>query len=123
MPVQFTYTNNTDYDEEHIFVNFTDLDYIANSDAPEKVTVYLTEFTDGTYSFNYAVGHTYLVSCAYAVYDEAEGRYDMTSLTLSEWHGTNLGGENFLESAEYNGFTLSLTASGITVPLTIRTVS
>ena len=123
MPVQFTYTNNTDYDEEHIFVNFTDLDYIANSDAPEKVTVYLTEFTDGTYSFNYAVGHTYLVSCAYSVYDEEEGRYDMTSLTLNEWHGTNLGGENFLESAEYNGFTLSLTASGITVPLTIRTVS
>ena len=67
------------------------------------------------------MGHAYQVTCAYAVYNEDKGVYDITNLYLSEWVGTNIGGAvNELDRDGQSGrYILTLTTEGVTVPFTI----
>lgn len=116
MSVVFTFKNTTDYPDEDIFFNVTD---ITTGDIK---TIWLSDFTDGKYTFEYAVGHTYRVTCAYTTLGE-DGAYDnMTNLYLLEWQGTNLGGA--VNTLEQEGtaarYTLELTTAGIEVPFTIQ---
>ena len=117
MEVTFTYENKTDYPDENIFFNITDK---ATNDIQ---TIELNDFTDGNYTFEYAVGHTYQVTCAYATFNEEEGKYEnMTNLLLNEWQGTNIGGAtNRLDrDGSSNRYTLELTTVGIEVSFVIQ---
>lgn len=115
MDVTFTYDNKTSYQEGNIFFN------IKDTETEVIETIYLSEFIDGKLSFKYAGGHTYQVTCAYAVYNEDKGAYDITNLYLSEWVGTNVGGAvNELDRDGQSGrYILTLTTEGVTVPFTI----
>ncbi len=119
MDVVFTFENTTDYATENIFFNITDV--IGG----EIMAVETGDFVNGEYTFEYAVGHSYRVTCSYAVYNENEGRYeDMTSLYLNEWVGQGVVGSqatNSLERDDENDhrYILTLTTEGIEVPLVI----
>lgn len=118
MDVTFTFTNSTHYPDEDIFFNITDIE----GDGTIQ-TIYLRDFKNGEYRFEYTIGHTYRVTCAYSVYIEAEDRYEVTTLYLNEWVGTNLGGAvNQLKRDGDNPGrnTLRLTTEAIEVPFTIR---
>ena len=115
MQVVFTYQNTTQYPDEDVFINITD-----NADDTSLKTIYLKDFTDGEYVFEYAVGHTYSLSCAYATYNEEEGKYEnMTSLSFNPWRRISVG--SALNSLERDGqlYKLTLTTEGIEVPLVI----
>ena len=120
MDVTFTYDNMTDYDVQNIFLNITDTNYVQGSDYEEIQTIYLRDFIDGTYTFSYAVGHTYRLSTAYSVLGD-DGYYDTTTLYLNEWVGTNVGAENYIDRHEtINGlYILKATTQGIEIPLVI----
>lgn len=120
MNVTFTYENMTDYDDQNIFLNITDTNYVQGSDYEEIQTIYLSDFIDGTYTFSYAVGHTYRLSTGYSVLGN-DGHYDITTLYLGEWYGTNVGAENYIERDEtINGlYLLKATTQGIEIPLVI----
>ena len=120
MDVTFTYENKTDYDDQNIFLNITDTNYVQGSDYEETQTIYLSDFIDGTYTFSYAVGHIYRLSTAYSVLGD-DGYYDLTTLYLNEWYGTNIGAENYIDRHEtINGlYLLKATTQGIEIPLVI----
>lgn len=114
MTVVFTYENDTDYPDKDILINVTDKSTNVTN------TIWLSNFQDGEYSFEYAIGHTYMVSCSYSILGD-DGYYDMTTLYLLEWQGTNIGAVNTLErDGEYARYTLELTTEGIEVPFTIQ---
>lgn len=118
MEVTFTYDNKTDYPDADIFFNITD---IEGNGTPE--TIWLSDFENGEYTFEYVIGHTYRVTCAYSVWIEDEDRYNNTTLYLNEWTGSGMVGvtENKLErDSDYPGrSTLQLVTEGIEVPFTI----
>lgn len=87
MEVEVTFENRSSY-QSGVFVNISDQDYIYGSDTKEIHTVWLDELTDGTYAFDYAIGHTYLVSAAYY----PDGATTMVGLHVNDWVGTNEGG-------------------------------
>lgn len=120
MDVTFTYENKTDYDDQNIFLNITDTNYVQGSDYEETQTIYLSDFIDGTYTFSYAVGHIYRLSTAYSVLGD-DGYPDLTTLYLNEWYGTNIGAENYIDRHEtINGlYLLKATTQGIEIPLVI----
>lgn len=120
MNVTFTYENMTDYDVQNIFLNITDTNYVQGSDYEEIQTIYLSDFIDGKYTFSYAVGHIYRLSTAYSVLGD-DGYYDLTTLYLNEWVGTNIGAENYIDRHEtINGlYLLKATTQGIEIPLVI----
>lgn len=121
MDVTFTYENNTDYDDQNIFLNITDTNYVQGSDYDEIQTIYLRDFIDGKYTFSYAVGHIYRLSTAYSVLGD-DGYPDLTTLYLNEWVGTNVGGEeNYIDRhGTINGlYLLKATTQGIEIPLVI----
>ncbi len=116
MEVTFKFENKTKYQDEDIFINITD---IESGSYPE--TIWLSDFTNGKYTFEYVVGHTYRLTCSYAVMGE-DGYYDTTPLYFNEWEGNNLGGAvNNIEKGTMNNadYVLTLTTEGIEVPLTI----
>ena len=118
MSVVFKYENTTDYPDEDIFIN------ISDKSTGDRKTIWLSDFTDGKYTFEYAVGHTYMVSCAYAILGE-DGYYDTTTLRLLEWEGKNTGGAvNSLDDDNRTdggvSYTLELTTAEIEVPFTIQ---
>lgn len=119
MQVTFTYENNTDYPDEDIFINISDIE----SGTPAE-TVWLKEFENGEYTFEYAVGHTYYITVAYATLQQDGIHYEnMTTLYLNEWRGAGVVGvtDNTLERDNANPARniLRLTTEGIEVPLTI----
>lgn len=120
MDVTFTYENKTDYDDQNIFLNITDTNYVQGSDYEETQTIYLSDFIDGTYTFSYAVGHIYRLSTAYSVLGD-DGYPDLTTLYLNEWVGTNVGAENYIDRhGTINGlYLLKATTQGIEIPLVI----
>ena len=87
MEVEVTFENRSSYDTD-VFVNISDQDYIYGSSTKEIHTVWLDELSDGAYSFDYAVGHTYLVSAAYY----PDGASTMVGLHVNDWVGQNVGG-------------------------------
>lgn len=120
MDVTFTYENMTDYDDQNIFLNITDTNYVQGSDYEEIQTIYLSDFIDGTYTFSYAVGHIYRLSTSYSVLGD-DGYYDLTPLYLGEWVGTSVGAENYIDRhGTINGlYLLKATTQGIEIPLVI----
>ena len=120
MEVVFTYKNNTDYADENIFFN------IADTAGGDILTFYSSDFVGGKLTFDYAVGHTYRVTCAYAVYNEETGRYEnMTNLYLNEWEGEGAvtGGHSANSLDRESGYPyrniLDLSTEGVEVPLII----
>ena len=120
MDVTFTYENKTDYDDQNIFLNITDTNYVQGSDYEETQAISLSDFIDGTYTFSYAVGHIYQLSTSYSVLGD-DGYYDSTTLYLNEWVGTNVGAENYIDRHKtINGlYLLKATTQGIEIPLVI----
>lgn len=119
MNVTFHFENNSKF-SNNVFLNLTDMQYIYGNEVTltPTATIYLDDIKENTYTFKYIVGHTYRVSCAYAVYNEETGYYeDMTDLSLDEWVGSGS------TSTGLNQFTdgiLSLITPNIEVTFTIN---
>lgn len=122
MDVTFTYENKTDYDDQNIFLNITDTNYVQGSDYEEIQTIYLRDFIDETYTFSYAVGHIYRLSAGFASEFNDQGQAtNLVNLNINEWVGTNVGGEeNYIDRHGTNGlYLLKATTQGIEIPLVI----
>ena len=117
MEVTFKLENKTKYSDEDIFINITDIESGSTTE-----TIWLSRFTNGEYTFEYVVGHTYRITCAYAVMDE-DGYYkNQVPLRFNEWEGDNLDGAvNNIEKGTMNkyDYVLTLTTEGIKVPFII----
>lgn len=114
MDVVFTYTNESEQEDGGIFFNVTD------TSTNDIQTIYAADFAGGKYTFEYVVGRTYRVTCAYAEYNEDTGKYEnMIDLDLNEWYGTNSGGAQNTLVRNGNTYTLTLTTEGIEVPFIV----
>lgn len=114
MTVNFTFKNNTNYDDEGIFFNITDT--LTN----EINSFFINELIDNKMEFEYFVNHTYRVSCAYQTYNENYDRYEQVSLKLNKWVGTNINDAvNSLEEINNNLYLLTLSTPGIQVDFII----
>lgn len=108
MTVNFTFKNNTNYDDEGIFFNITDT--LTN----EINSFFINELIDNKMEFEYFVNHTYRVSCAYQTYNENYDRYEQVPLKLNKWVGTNINDAvNSLEEINNNLYLLTLSTPGI----------
>ena len=93
---------------------------VTDTSTNDIQTIYAADFADGKYTFEYVVGRTYRVTCAYAEYNEDTGRYEnMIDLDLNEWYGTNSGGAQNTLVRNGNTYTLTLTTEGIEVPFVV----
>ncbi len=111
MEVEVSFENLSSY-ETDIFVNISDRDYLYGSSTVEINTVWLDDLMGGTYTFDYAIGHTYFVSAAYY----PEGATTQVALAVNDWVGSNVGGA---KNELLDGY-LTLETPDVTPTITLR---
>lgn len=106
MEVTFRLENKSNYPDEELFINFIDQEFIYGSEHKETDTIYFRDFVDGTYTFTYVVGHTYVIY---------GGSITGDGVTLAEWVGS---GSSTTGYNSYQNNILTLITPNVEVPFT-----
>lgn len=89
--VKFKITNESDYNNEDLFLNISDLNYVYGSNQKELYTYYLKDFLNNEIDFKYAKGHKYYISCGALKGNETS----VETLEILDWVGSGSSTSGF----------------------------
>ena len=108
MKVNFTFTNNSSYNIDKLFINIIDLNFVYGSNTIEFKSFYLKDLKNQSYTFDYIIGHQYNIFC---------GTLGGKDVNLAQWvgEGSTLSGFNYFQDN-----ILNLITPNIEVPFIIQ---